>query len=252
MTETGWLSEVLKVDVRRSGARGRTTIAAWVVFIVVCLVYIGSGRGNEADVGRYMDDLVTAFQAADGDYSDFPLDEERANTLFGENHNVVFTDPEGGILFALNDLYLPKSDVFDVLISPYRYDYPLPDSDQTEPAGVAVAIHGADEVLAAYRVVQTDILRGEGDPRYPALFPDIGQAIYERGNWYYDDLGGLTGDLWYYLEEEYKLSHAQRLVVVDYVNWEREMLADAVARMIYTPTPSGEFEVYLLYGDTAP
>lgn len=214
-------------------------IAIMAVVLTGCLLAVPA-LAEKAE-GRYIDRLQSA------------LDESGIGSAFlgamDENppegrYNVVLTDADGAVIYRRNDMWIEEGHAFIALISPFRYDYWV--GDGAERAGVAIITDETGARQEAFRVVLTEETLHAENPAYKAYFPDIDPRHYVRGSEYFDKLDGLTGDLWYYFEKEYPLGKRDRLRVVDYVNWERERLDEAMGkRLVHRAT--GQGDLFLLY-----
>lgn len=131
-----------------------------------------------------------------------------------------------------------EGEVLRLLISPYEYDQKR----------IAVLIGEDGEVQGSFVTADTHEPLGTEDELYESIFPDIREDAYIRAHEYYDELGGLTGDLWYYLEEEIKLPRKERLPIIDFVNWEEDLKMKADdARLTHIKLPDSGRNLFLFY-----
>lgn len=189
--------------------------------------------GGENDIGMAMDQLAREVNAS-GWESAFGGEVE----VFGETATLFLLDEEGAIVERTGNSFLRNRTHAAFLISRYRHDYGV--NGEELSCGVALLVNEHGDALSAFRAIYTPEPLGEKNASYSFYFPDIGEKAYARGQWYYDDLGGLTGDLWFYLEEEIVLSKIERLKVVDYINWERDLLElNPCPNLVYRPLENG-------------
>jgi len=150
----------------------------------------------------------------------------------------ILTDGQTNVIYSEVPSIAVEGEALNLLISPYEY------------AGkrVAVLIGEDGEIKRSFIAVDTEFPLGEGSEAYDLLFPKIEDIAYERGCKLFDELGGLTGDLWYYLVKDIRLTKRERLAVVDFINWVKEREDEAMGdTLTYTKLPGGNVELFQFY-----
>jgi len=150
----------------------------------------------------------------------------------------ILTDGQMNVIYSEIPFIAAEGEMLNLLISPYEY----------MGKRIAVLIDEGGEVKRSFIAVETSAPLGVGGECYGALFPEIENDAYERGCKLFDELGGLTGDLWYYLVKDIRLTKRERLTVVDFVNWAKEMEDEAGNdRLTYASLAGGGVNLFVFF-----
>lgn len=134
---------------------------------------------------------------------------------------IILTDNHMTVLYSEDKLIAEPGKTLNIIIAPYAYNN----------TRIAAILNENGEVVRAFLADEDCQPLGDAP-----IFPEVSEEAYVRAHEYYDELEGLTSDLYYYLAKDIPLKRVDRLALVDFVNWEKEQetLAGG-ARLYYLP-----------------